>query len=211
MAVQESTSKAEFSIADSYMQFSTPLHQSKLGCTLLASTRLPYAQTKHKELYLKYQHFRVLHQHHRLLILALRAPLLNEIIYVVHTPHVGQDHLYRRQWWKMYNQLAEKWPPTILLGDLNAKMSNTVSPGVGHVPTPKGQPNIDNDNAVLFRQALKEHNLTALNTTLDHNPTHTLQKTSNGVITRSRIDYITVHNTWGRISIRPHSRPRPRR
>ena len=150
MAVQESTSKAEYSVADSFMQFSTPLHQSKLGCTLLASTRIPYATTRHKELYLKYQHFRVLHQHHRLLVIALRAPLLNEIIYVVHTPHVGQDHLYRRQWWEMYNRLAEKWPPTMLLGDLNAKMSNTVSPGVGAIATPKGQPDTDNDNAVFF-------------------------------------------------------------
>ena len=194
MAVQESTSKSEFSIADSFMQFSTPLHQSKLGCTLLASTRLPYATTKHKELYLKYQHFRVLHQHHRLLIIALRAPQLNEIIYVVHTPHVGQGQ--ERQWWDMYNQLAEKWPPTILLGDLNAKMANTVSPGVGTIAPPSGQPNTDNDNAVHFRRTLEEHDMTALNTTIEHNPTHTLQKTSNGVTARSRIDYIAVHNSW---------------
>ena len=85
---------------------------------------------------------------------------------------MGGDATERHQWWQQYNELAAKWPPTILLGDFNAKLNPTVSPGIGEVPPPISQPPEDSNGAYL-RDAARNHNYTLLNTMLPHSPTHT--------------------------------------
>ena len=115
------------------------------------------------------------------------------MIYVIHTPHNGGDPTERHQWWTMYNDKASKWPPTILLGDFNAKLDPIQSDGIGDIPPPTTQPPEDSNDTYL-RQAARSHGFTLLNTTMEHSPTHTLTTKTKGITTKQRVDYIAVNN-----------------
>eukprot|EP00959_Pyramimonas_sp_CCMP1952_P220157 4603020-Pyramimonas_sp.AAC.1 len=46
------------------------------------------------------------------------------MVYVVHAPYKGHREIQLASWWRDLSGLAEKWPPTILLGDCNANIPN---------------------------------------------------------------------------------------
>ena len=100
----------EYINADAYMHFSTPPRSSKLACTFMVCTSIQYATTPHEQHYLKYQHFRVLYKAPGLLIIKLKAPLLEETIYVAHAPHAQPYNTPAQIWWDTFHGLAEKWP-----------------------------------------------------------------------------------------------------
>eukprot|EP00959_Pyramimonas_sp_CCMP1952_P117686 2460302-Pyramimonas_sp.AAC.1 len=63
---------------------------------------MPYAVSDKTEHYFKKSQFRVLHAAERILIVAVKTPILHETIHVWHTPHheKGSKKKERSKWWK---------------------------------------------------------------------------------------------------------------
>ena len=99
---------------------------------------------------------------------------------MAHAPHVQPNNTPSQTWWDTFHKLTEKWPPTIVFAGFNAKINGkTVTPGIGTVPPPTTQQKTEDYNASQLRLATSANDITCINTTVQHYPTHTLQKTVN--------------------------------
>ena len=84
----------------------------------------------------------------------------------------------------------------MIFADFNAKIDGTTTtPGIGTVPPPTTQQPEDYNSAQL-RLAAAANDFTCINTTVQHYPSHTFQKTVKQATTQQRIDYLALHNHW---------------
>ncbi|CAK0800782.1 unnamed protein product, partial [Prorocentrum cordatum] len=67
---------------------------------------------------------RVLHADTRLLITKIRIFGQDEVIYVAHAPNIGHDTLDYTHWWEQLHRFCQQWPPSLILGDMNAKLGS---------------------------------------------------------------------------------------
>ena len=98
------------------------------------------------------------------MIVAIVTPIINETIYVMHVPHIDKTRERRRQWWDDLAPLTAKWPPTIVLADVNGQVDASPSPGFGTTQPRLGPTNKDDGNGRRLRLLAEQCSLYCVNT-----------------------------------------------
>eukprot|EP00959_Pyramimonas_sp_CCMP1952_P373238 7816379-Pyramimonas_sp.AAC.1 len=98
--------------------------EQQLGVSLLINMTKAYATGPRGPKHFRRGDIRVLHRAPRVLVVKIETCCIYEIVYVVHAPYKGHREIQPASWWRELSSLAEKWPPTILLGDCNANIPN---------------------------------------------------------------------------------------
>eukprot|EP00959_Pyramimonas_sp_CCMP1952_P356630 7468489-Pyramimonas_sp.AAC.1 len=127
VACQETPASTTPQLLDGYVVVGIG-ETNKLGCALLLNVRKPYGETHKGKHTFRAGDVRVLHADPRLLITRIRIFGQDEVIYVAHAPNIGHDTLDYAQWWEQLQRFCQQWPPSLILGDLNAKLGSLHHP-----------------------------------------------------------------------------------
>eukprot|EP00959_Pyramimonas_sp_CCMP1952_P043150 902769-Pyramimonas_sp.AAC.1 len=146
--------------------------------------------------------FRAVHADPRILIVKVTTPSLKGFIHVCHAPYHRHPKIDPCKWWSDLEGLANKYPPIIVLGDMNASLGSRhgvhreddgVFVGNFH-PAPSEAE--DDVTGRLLYQFMINNALYAENTFHEHEGGYTFAGNERSHHGKKRIDFILTDSTY---------------
>ena len=127
IGLQETRLPRSSGFANGFWMISGGHDKHNLGCSLLVNLDIPYINSSCQRRYLAPRHFKILHQHPRLLIVRLSAPGLHRTLAIAHAPHSDSTDEKCDNFWVLLNNATDKFAVDLLLIDANGTTGEIVS------------------------------------------------------------------------------------
>ena len=117
-----------------FFEFFTAAQDGEGGCALLFNRRIPYAWKGLQPLFFERTHFTCVHSSHRLLVIRVKAPLLDVLVVSAHAPQSGHGAEAVEAWWHEFMRapwLRLHQGRIIACIDANAQLGSVESQSVG--------------------------------------------------------------------------------
>ncbi|CAK0859851.1 unnamed protein product [Prorocentrum cordatum] len=188
IALQETQSEGDVRNVGEYVCYSSGHMQQNRGCDIWLNVSQPIS-TSGAAKYLSAKDTLVLHQHDRLLIIKTRVAGTDMVIASAYAPHEDSHAAEKREFWESAKRLSDKYRVDIFMGDLNGRLGDYESPGVGT----SGYPEVTNGNGKHIISFAADTNMEVINTTRDPGSNSYTHVGSKGQ--RHRIDYILLNSS----------------
>ncbi|CAK0845571.1 unnamed protein product [Prorocentrum cordatum] len=188
VALQETQSEGDVRNVGEYVCYSSGHTQQNRGCDIWLNVSQPISASGAAK-YLGAKDTLVLHQHDRLLIIKTRVAGTDMVIASAYAPHEDSHAAEKREFWESAQRLSAKYRVDIFMGDLNGRLGDYESPGVGT----SGYPEATNGNGKHIISSAADTNMEVINTTRDpgnNSHTHVGSKGQH-----HRIDYILLSSS----------------
>ncbi|CAK0894547.1 unnamed protein product [Prorocentrum cordatum] len=185
VALKETQSDGDVRHVGEYVCYSPGHTQQNRGCDIWINVSKPISVGGVAR-YLSAKDALVLHQHDRRLIIKTRVAGTDMVIASACAPHEESQSAEKTEFWESAQRLAAKYHVDIFMGDLNGRLGDCESPGVGA----SGYPEPTNGNGKHIINFAADTDMEVINTTKDPGSdsyTHTGSKGQ-----RHRIDYILL-------------------
>ena len=124
-----------------FFEFFTAASDGDGGCALLFNRRIPYAWKGLRPLFFEKSHFTCVHSSHRLLVIRVKAPLLDVLVLSAHAPQSGQGAEAVEAWWREFMDATWLRPhqgKILACMDANAQVGSVETSAVGcHAGVPE--------------------------------------------------------------------------
>ncbi|CAK0799369.1 unnamed protein product, partial [Prorocentrum cordatum] len=185
VALQETQSDGDVRHVGECVCYSSGHTQQNRGCDIWINASKPISVGGVAR-YLSARDTLVLHQHDRLLIIKTRAAGTDMVIAPAYAPHEESQSAEKTEFWESAQRLAAKYHVDIFMGDLNGRLGDYESPGVGT----SGYPEPTNGNGKQIINFAANTDMEVINTTKDPGSDSYTHIGSKGQ--RRRIDYILL-------------------
>ncbi|CAK0904672.1 unnamed protein product [Prorocentrum cordatum] len=188
VALQETQSEGDVRNVGEYVCYSSGHTQQNRGCDIWLNVSQPISASGTAK-YLSAKDTLVLHQHDRLLIIKTRVAGIDMVIASAYAPHEDSHAAEKRDFWESAQRLSAKYRVDIFMGDLNGRLGDCESPGVGT----SGYPEATNGNGKHIISFAADANMEVINTTRDPGNNSYTHVGSKGQ--HHRIDYILLSSS----------------
>ncbi|CAK0880070.1 unnamed protein product [Prorocentrum cordatum] len=188
VALQETQSEGDARNVGEYVCYSSGHTQQNRGCDIWLNVSQPISASGAAK-YLSAKDTLVLHQHDRLLIIKTRVAGTDMVIASAYAPHEDSHAAEKREFWESAQRLSAKYRVDIFMGDLNGRLGDYESPGVGT----SGYPEATNGNGKHIISFAADTNMEVINTTRDPGNNSYTHVGSKGQ--HHRIDYILLSSS----------------
>ncbi|CAK0822330.1 unnamed protein product, partial [Prorocentrum cordatum] len=188
VALQETQSEGDVRNVGEYVCYSSGHMQQNRGCDIWLNVSQPIS-TSGAAKYLSAKDTLVLHQHDRLLIIKTRVAGTDMVIASAYAPHEDSHAAEKREFWESAQRLSDKYRVDIFMGDLNGRLGDYESPGVGT----SGYPEVTDGNGKHIISFAADTNMEVINTTRDPGSNSYTHVGSKGQ--HHRIDYILLNSS----------------
>ncbi|CAK0817258.1 unnamed protein product, partial [Prorocentrum cordatum] len=188
VALQETQSEGDVRNVGEYVCYSSGHTQQNRGCDIWLNVSQPISASGAAK-YLSAKDTLVLHQHDRLLIIKTRVAGTDMVIASAYAPREDSHAAEKREFWESAQRLSDKYRVDIFMGDLNGRLGDYESPGVGT----SGYPEVTNGNGKHIISFAADTNMEVINTTRDPGNNSYTHVGSKGQ--HHRIDYILLSSS----------------
>ena len=163
------------------------------GVCIALSKKTPIGYKQGKEITIKDDDWKLLHEEENILMILLQTKLGEMIIANVHCPHSGHEDSLLNKWWDDFETIITPYKGQkrmIFIGDINGRIGQTQSNAVG-----KNQEDTETTNGTRFHEMMIQWAMWCPATFKEHH----MGKTTTWISPQgqeSRIDFIGLPEEW---------------
>ncbi|CAK0868140.1 unnamed protein product, partial [Prorocentrum cordatum] len=188
VALQETQSEGDVRNVGKYGCYSSGHTQQNRGGDIWLNVSQPISVSGTAK-YLSAKDTLVPHQHDRLLIIKTRVAGTDMVIASAYAPHEDSQAAEKTELWESAKRLSAKYHVDTFMGDLNGRLGDYESPGVGA----SGYPEPTNGNGKHIISFAADTDMEVINTTKDPGNNSYTHIGSKGQ--RHRIDYVLLSSS----------------